>query len=178
MINRDGLDYKINPVLAAVAGFLHDLGKLEAGQKKLIKKPGEFTRSDFQMVKEHPILGAFAIGELGRHENGKHFPADREFYDGIWDAAMHHHVRPDRDTERSYPDCVPPSEITPLDKLTSLADAFDAMTTRSYRYDHNPLVVRYDIESCFTDIKHCKGTQFDPDLAELFCRLRPRPKIL
>jgi len=70
-----------------------------------------------------------------------------------------HHERIDG---RGYPDGLRADEI-PLDvRIVSLADAFDAMTsTRAYR---SALPTELAVE----EIKLCSGTQFDPELVDLF----------
>ena len=50
-------------------------------------------------------------------------------------------------------------------RILSVADAFDAMTNdRVYRR-------AIPIEDAIKEIKHNAGTQFDPNIAELFVRL-------
>lgn len=173
-INSDGLGYQIDVVKAAVTGFLHDIGRLQPEQKKLSKKQELIPKSsyDFTLLKKHPELGAFMLARL--YKEGQFFPADKDYYDLAWDVALCHHVRPDNDPERSYPRIISPQELTPPIKLTTLIDSFDAMATRDPKFgDEKSLAVRMDMESCYREVTRCKGTQFDPDLAELFCKVRP-----
>ena len=47
-------------------------------------------------------------------------------------------------------------------RITAVADTFDAMTSkRSYR---NPL----SMDVVISEIERCKGTQFDPQIADVF----------
>lgn len=75
-----------------------------------------------------------------------------------------HHERWDG---KGYPDQLIGEEIPLLARITSIADAFDAMTSsRSYR-EAIPLKVAYN------RIIDGKGTQFDPVLVEIFKRVYP-----
>lgn len=54
------------------------------------------------------------------------------------------------------------NDIPYLARISTVADSFDAMTSkRSYR-DALPL------EAVIAEFENCKGTQFDPELADLF----------
>ena len=54
------------------------------------------------------------------------------------------------------------NDIPYLARITAVADSFDAMTSkRSYR-DAMPLDV------VIAEFEDCKGTQFDPELADVF----------
>jgi HD-GYP domain-containing protein (c-di-GMP phosphodiesterase class II) len=56
-------------------------------------------------------------------------------------------------------------DIPLIGRILALADTFDAMSsTRSYR----PAMPR---EAVLAEISRCSGTQFDPELAELFVKL-------
>jgi HD-GYP domain-containing protein (c-di-GMP phosphodiesterase class II) len=46
--------------------------------------------------------------------------------------------------------------------VLTLADSFDAMTAK------RPYQKVKTFEEAFEEIKNCKGTHFDPELAELF----------
>ena len=53
-------------------------------------------------------------------------------------------------------------EIPYLARIKAIADTFDAMTSKRVYRDSLPL------ENVIEEFKHCKGTQFDPDLDDLF----------
>ncbi len=146
--------------------------------KKLVKKLDQFSHNEFKLVKNHPELGVKAILALINHMNGEYFPTNMNFSSNIYLTTFSHHVRPDNDSERSYPKFIPPSELTPIVKLTTLTDSFDSMTTRRFDYEQNPDVKRHDIDGCFTEIKGQKGKQFDPKLTEIFLKLRVHPEII
>jgi len=71
----------------------------------------------------------------------------------------HHHERFDG---HGYPSGMAGAEIPLLSRVIALADTFDAMTTdRPYRKG-------LSAEQAIEEIIRCKGTQFDPEIAEIF----------
>ncbi len=89
---------------------------------------------------------------------------DIEGLEGYLNVILSHHERWDG---KGYPEGLAKKE-TPLPaRITSVADAFDAMTTsRSYRS-------ALTTEEAKKRIIAGKGTQFDPDLVDLFVDLYP-----
>ena len=74
----------------------------------------------------------------------------------------HHHERYDG---LGYPSQLKGEEIPYLARIAAVADSFDAMTSRrSYR---NSMLIDEVIE----EIKKCKGTQFDPEIADAFLEI-------
>ena len=72
---------------------------------------------------------------------------------------LHHHEWYDG---TGYPDKLTGENIPLGARIISIADAFDTMTTpRPYR---NPV----SREKALEELKRCSGTQFDPELVELF----------
>lgn len=74
----------------------------------------------------------------------------------------HHHERYDGN---GYPSKLKGEDIPYFARIAALADTFDAMTSRrSYR---EPL----PLDVVKTEIENCKGTQFDPSLADVFLNI-------
>lgn len=132
------------------ACLLHDIGKVNIPDT-ILTKYGKLTDEEYEIVKTHPVVGAKAIEDV----------------DGIADniaVVYHHHERWDG---MGYPDGLV-GEKTPLvARITSIADAFDAMTsTRSYR----PAL---PLEEAYKRILDGSGSQFDPELVEVFKKVYP-----
>ena len=73
--------------------------------------------------------------------------------------ARWHHERYDG---KGYPSQLKGDDIPFLARIVAVADTFDAMTSRrSYR---NALGFSYTVH----EIENCKGTQFDPEIANVF----------
>jgi HD-GYP domain-containing protein (c-di-GMP phosphodiesterase class II) len=127
------------------ACLLHDVGKVSIPDH-ILTKPSSLTDNEFEIIKTHPVVGVNAI---------KHI-------EGLQDSVsviLHHHERWDG---RGYPDKLAGEEIPLMARITAVADAFDAMTTkRSYRD-------ALSLEEAYDRIVQGKGTQFDPLIVEVF----------
>ncbi|MEF3303879.1 HD-GYP domain-containing protein [Paenibacillus sp. GYB003] len=127
------------------ACLLHDVGKVSIPDH-ILTKPSSLTEQEFEIIRTHPVVGVNAI---------KHI-------DGLQDSVsvvLHHHERWDG---RGYPDGLKGEQIPLIARITAVADAFDAMTTkRSYR---DALTV----QEAYNRIVQGKGTQFDPAVVQLF----------
>ncbi|MEK4130122.1 HD-GYP domain-containing protein [Solibacillus sp. FSL W8-0474] len=132
------------------ACLLHDIGKVNIPDS-ILTKSGMLTDEEFDIIKTHPVVGAEAIRDV----------------DGVADnidVIYHHHERWDG---KGYPDRLSGKDIPFSARITAVADAFDAMTSsRSYR-PALPFEVAYE------RIVEGQGTQFDPQLTELFKQIYP-----
>jgi len=73
-----------------------------------------------------------------------------------------HHERWDG---KGYPQGLEGEKIPLLSRILAIADAFDAMTNdRAYR-------TAISKQEALEEIERCAGTQFDPQIAQLFIRL-------
>jgi response regulator RpfG family c-di-GMP phosphodiesterase len=127
---------------------LHDIGKLVL-DNSCIQKPGPLDDAEWALVKKHPAVGENIIKPL--------LFLERE---GL--IIRHHHERMDG---KGYPDGLPGSELDLLTKIITVADSFDAMTSmRSYR-------VNLTQELAVAEIRRCAGSQFDPEVVEIFANI-------
>ncbi len=131
-----------------IAGKLHDLGKIGVPDSILLK-PGKLTNVEFNLVKEHPVVGVNILGNIS--SLSKVIPAIR-----------HHHERFDG---KGYPDGIKGNNIPLWARLMAVADTYHALTSdRPYR-DGMPLQKAMDI------ILTARGTQLCPDCVDLFVKL-------
>ncbi|PGZ94164.1 metal-dependent phosphohydrolase [Bacillus pseudomycoides] len=132
------------------ACLLHDIGKIHIPDY-ILTKPSRLTGEEFEIIKTHTTVGADAIKEVEGMQRGI-------------SVIRSHHERWDGN---GYPDQLKETEISLLARITAVADAFDAMTSsRSYRS-------ALPLEEAYKRIIDGKGTQFDPDLVELFHEVYP-----
>ncbi len=125
-------------------GLLHDVGKIGVPDS-VINKPDRLTDEEFALIKTHPEVGARILSNI------KKMPR-------LADGARWHHERYDG---RGYPDGLAGTDIPEEARIIAVADAYDAMTSnRSYRRSLSQEVVRGEIEKS-------KGTQFDPQFADI-----------
>jgi putative nucleotidyltransferase with HDIG domain len=102
----------------ALAGLLHDIGKavIPLG---ILEKPGPLTKEEFDIMKQHPVLGFEALREV----EGLH--AD------MLDVVVHHHEYLDGS---GYPHGLEASQLSDLVRLATIADVFGALIERrSYK---------------------------------------------
>ena len=132
----------------AIAGYLHDIGKLIV-DLNVINSPERFNAKDSKEMSRHPAAGYEILSPISHP------------YADIPLMARYHHERIDGN---GYPDGLKGDEIPPGAKIVTLADSFDAMTTdRPYR-KHLPLA------DVLEDFRVNTGTQFEPAVVCAFCR--------
>ena len=130
-----------------LSAWMHDVGKIGVPDHILIK-PSRLTPEEFEVMKIHPVKGGEIVGEI-------------EELIRVADVIRHHHERLDG---RGYPDGLRGEAIPLLSRVIFIADTFEAMTSeRSYRRG----LTR---EHAFAELCSHAGSQFDPDLVELFVR--------
>lgn len=127
------------------ASQFHDIGKLVI-DLSCIRKPGSLTPEEWALIKKHPEIGASIIEPL-------------TFMDRERDIIRHHHERLDG---TGYPDGIGGDELDTLTRIITIVDSYDAMTSRrNYRKNlTSPEAVG--------ELRRCAGTQFDPELVEIF----------
>jgi diguanylate cyclase (GGDEF)-like protein len=127
------------------SAYLHDLGKINVSKSTLIST-GKLSDKEWEEMKRHPVDSARMICNI-------------EGLEEIVDIVLHHHERYDG---KGYPDGIAGDDINLLARILAVADGFDAMTSeRPYQ------PARTD-EEAFAEIRRCKGTQYDPEVAENF----------
>lgn len=98
-------------------GLLHDIGKI-AIPDAILLKPGKYSDEEFAVMKQHPVLGCEICEKL----------------DSLRDALSlirHHHERLDG---TGYPDGLKGADISPLVRIVSVVDIYDALRSRrSYK---------------------------------------------
>ena len=100
-----------------VAGLLHDIGKIGI-RDDILLKPGRLTNEEFDIIKQHPIIGADIMDNLGLWHREKMI-------------VRYHHERFDG---TGYPDRLKGSQIPLLARILSIADVYDAIASdRAYR---------------------------------------------
>jgi len=125
------------------SGLVHDIGKMLI-PLEVLNKEGKLTKSEYELIKEHPVLGSNALKSSNSLKQ-------------IADYVRHHHERWDG---RGYPDGLQGGEIPIESRIICAADAWDAM--RSKRTYREPLT----FDHALSEIKDNKGLQFAPNVAE------------
>jgi putative nucleotidyltransferase with HDIG domain len=136
------------------AGHLHDIGKIGI-RDDILLKPGRLTEEEFAKIKEHPVIGANIVKQLGFWERERQIiRCHHERYDG-----------------KGYPDGLTKNEIPILGRILSVADVYDAVSSdRAYRK-------RMEESQVLQIISEGAATQFDPDVVEIFLKLHQEGKL-
>lgn len=131
---------------AAVAGYLHDVGKLTV-ERKIINAPYRINAKESAELNKHPAVGYEILQPI-------HHP-----FADVPLAAKYHHERLDG---RGYPDGLYDREIPYIAKIVNLADSFDAMTT------DRPYKARRPAKDVVEDLQRNAGRQFAPEIVTAF----------
>ena len=131
-----------------LASQLHDIGKIGVPEA-VLNKPGRLDPEEMKVIRKHPIIGYQILK-----------PA--KFLRGVAQLVLEHHERFDG---KGYPYGKKGDEISVLGRILCLADTFDALTSdRPYRKGMS-------LEKSVAIIFENRGTQFDPNLVDLFWHL-------
>lgn len=101
------------------AAALHDIGKIGIDEK-ILNKPGKLTQEEFEIMKTHTLIGAKMIENL---EGFQEEPLVKVTYA----ICRWHHERWDG---RGYPDGLKGDAIPISAQIVSLADVYDALTSK------------------------------------------------
>ena len=128
-----------------VGGLFHDVGKIGIPDSILLKTE-KLTDDEYSEIKNHPTIGV-------------HILSNATIFQDIIPIVKHHHERFDG---RGYPSQLKGEDIPLFARIAAVADTFDAMTSRrSYRDALSIDIVKEEINKC-------SGTQFDPQIANVF----------
>jgi len=146
-------DYE-KKIIIAHGAKIHDIGKVKV-KNEILNKNEELTDQEKKIIEEHPLTGEvlvrpfYHLGKLIRHHH--------EWYNGEGEG---------------YPDHLKGDEIPFGSRIISVVDAFNAMTSdRTYR----PRA--FFKEEALEELIKNKGTQFDPQVVDVFVILVNEKKI-
>jgi len=130
------------------AGIIHDIGKI-ASPAEIMSKPGRLTKTELQLVREHPRVGYEMVKDIA-------FP---------WPVAhiiLQHHERLDGS---GYPEGLVGDAILPEARILAVADVVEAVCSlRPYR----PAL---GIEKGLEEIRKGRGIRYDTRVVDACIRL-------
>jgi len=129
------------------ASPMHDIGKIAIADS-ILNKPAKFTKSEYEIMMQHTVLGHSMI------KNSK-----RKLLQAASIVAHQHH---EKYNGTGYPQGLNGEEIHIYGRITAIADVFDALgSDRVYKK-------AWDDELIFDMFKKERGEHFDPYLIDLF----------
>ncbi|MGQ9629520.1 MAG: HD domain-containing phosphohydrolase [bacterium] len=129
-------------------GILHDIGKIGI-DNAVLNKNGELNGRELAVIRMHPIIGREICQPL-------------KFASPLLPIIYHHHEEWDGN---GYPEGIGGKEIPLEARITSVADAYDAITSdRAYRRALHK-------EEALLRLKEGAGRQWDPELIRAFVEM-------
>lgn len=133
-------------VVEQVALF-HDIGKIHEALFDIVHEGDMLTPSERRAIATHPQVGAEVLAPL------------RGVYPELPAGVLAHHERWDG---RGYPKGLKGRRIPLVARIVSIVDTFDAITHRRRYSSPRPALDALEV------ILQGRGTQFDPELVDLF----------
>jgi len=131
-----------------LAAELHDIGKTVIPERILNKK-GKLSDKEWQEVKTHSAVGHRILNTT---EDYSHISEDVLSHHEHWDGS-------------GYPRGLKGEKIPLLARIIAIIDAYDVMT---HDQVYKKAVTK---EEALKEINSCVGTQFDPELADVFVKI-------
>jgi response regulator RpfG family c-di-GMP phosphodiesterase len=129
------------------ASLLHDIGKIGM-RAEMLSKAGKLTPEEYEVFKAHPMTGRKILEPI-------------DFMAHIIPMVYHHHERYDGN---GYPEGLAGKDIPLGARILCVADSYEVMTSdRAYR-------IRLSNKDAITELVRCSGSQFDPDIVDVFLR--------
>ena len=139
------------------ASPMHDLGKIGIPDQILLK-PARLDSAEWKIMKQHTVIGAKILKG-----------SDAEFIRLGEIIAHSHHEKWDGS---GYPNCLKGIDIPIAGRITAIADAFDALTSK------RPYKEPFSVEKSLAIIRKGKGSHFDPDVVDAFFAIQDEILII
>ena len=128
--------------------LLHDIGKIGIPDA-LLRKPGELTPGEWELMKKHPEIGFRILSSI-------------KFLKGAAQLVLHHHEQYDGN---GYPQQLKGAEINVGARVFAIADALDDLTSdRKFQSS-------IDLEAAIHKIGEMAGAQLDPNFVNEFLKI-------
>lgn len=126
----------------------HDIGKIGVS-KNILQKQGRLNNEEWENVRRHSEIGYYIA---------------KEFKDAspVDELILIHHERWDG---KGYPGLLKNVEIPIVARIFAIADAYDVMV------NDRPYKTRMNNRQALNEIKDKSGSQFDPNIAEIFINI-------
>ena len=127
------------------ASILHDIGKIGISDR-ILRKKAALTQDDWVLIKMHPMIGSNIVNSIDALPSlAPTISAHQEKYDGT-----------------GYPKGLHGNDIPLGARILGIADAYQAMVEHRYYREARTH------EEAVTELKKVRGTQFDPEVLDVF----------
>lgn len=127
------------------SSVMHDVGKIHTPDH-ILQSEHHLSTEEFEVIKQHCIDGEVMLG-------------DARFFETARAVAREHHERWDG---KGYPDGKSGDQISLAARIVSVADVFDALTTK------RPYKDAWSVDEGMASIRAGAGAQFDPKVVAAF----------
>ncbi len=130
------------------AALLHDIGKIGVPDE-ILNKPGPLSTKEWEIMKQHPVIGAKIVAPI-------------KMLSPVSPIIRSHHEKFDGS---GYPYGLTGENIPIEARILAVVDAYIAIRDkRVYSESHNH-------EEAIAELRRNSGTQFDPEVIDVFCRM-------
>jgi putative two-component system response regulator len=133
------------------AAPMHDLGKIGIPDR-ILTKPSKLDTVEWEIMKQHTVIGTNILKG-----------SDAEFIKMGETIALHHHEKWDGS---GYPDNLKGAEIPIVSRIATIADVFDALTSK--RHYKEP----FSVEKSLAIVWEGRGCHFDPEVVDAFFAIK------
>lgn len=130
------------------SSMMHDIGKMHIPDG-VLKKSGFLSAEEWEIMREHPDRGVAIL-------------CDKPFYSVAREIAGNHHEKWDG---TGYPNGKRGDEIPLASRIVTVADVFDALTTR------RPYKRAWGEEEAIEELRAQRGSSLDPRVVDAFLEL-------
>jgi len=138
--------------VAISSARLHDIGKIIISDS-ILNKPGILTDKEFEVIKTHASEGEHIIDNIIAESGDETFLQYAKLFAG------YHHERWDG---KGYPNKFEGTKIPLQGRIMAVADVYDALVSK------RPYKNAFSHKDAVEIIKKGSGTQFDPELVNVF----------
>ncbi len=131
-----------------MAGIIHDIGKI-AMPAEILTKPTKLTKTEFQLIKDHPRVGFDILKSI-------------EFPWPVAHIILQHHERMDGS---GYPDGLLGDAILLEARILSVADVVEALSS------HRPYRPALGMEKALEEIRRGRGIRYDMRVVDACIKL-------
>ena len=128
--------------------YLHDIGKIGIPDR-ILNKPSSLTDAEYEIIKSHPEIGySIAMASPDLKQIAEYILEHHEKWDGS-----------------GYPNGLKGKEISIQARIIAIVDSYDVMSNdRVYRTAKSK-------EFIMSELKEKMGTQFDPEITQIFINI-------